>query len=833
MSTNIQPIDINDEMRQSYLSYAMSVIVSRALPDARDGLKPVQRRILYAMHDMGMRPNSAHKKSARVVGEVLGKYHPHGDQSVYDAMVRMAQNFSLRYPLVDGQGNFGSIDGDAAAAMRYTEARMAKKGFDLLTDLEKNTIDFGSNFDESLKEPLVLPATLPNLLINGSNGIAVGMSTSIPPHNLAEVIDALLHILENWSKFDEMTVEDMMQFIKGPDFPTGGMLFRNRDGADVLAKAYASGRGRVKVRATATIENIERNKSRIIITELPYQVNKTNLMEKIANLHRDGKLEGLTDLRDESDRTGMRILIETTRNVEPEEVLRKLYKYTAMESTFSIIMLALVDGQPKVLTLKQALKVYLEHRLEIVRRRSEFDLEKARKRAHILEGLIKALSQLDEVIDIIRRSRSTDTAHANLRKKLKLSNEQATAILNMQLRRLAALERRKLQDEYKEVKAHIKKLESLLDSPLAMRQTVGRELTAMRELYADERRTLIVEKSAEKITTAADLVDNEKCWIVIGDQGTIGRTKDDELFKIPTKPKEHPFQLIEANTKDILYTVAANGEAASRYVYDLPISAEIGDGEHWTNGTQFAKAAHLAAAMAIPQDVVGNPDGGYLFMTTVGGIVKRIRVQDLPGVTDQPFTLIRVDEDDSLGWVKWTTGAYEVLLATANGQLIRFGEEGVRSMGLKAGGVAGIKLKSATDGVVGMEALSVAQLEDLKSVALVWSITDNGLAKSTPVNEYPRQRRHGQGVVNIKLPRGAEEVVAMIVGDKNTEIYVKTKRNSCKRMKIRKAEFGKRSVRPKSISGLSISSSNRVLGAVKASQVKIETTEQAKQLSLI
>lgn len=833
MTNNVQPIDINDEMRQSYLSYAMSVIVSRALPDARDGLKPVQRRILYAMHDMGMRPNTAHKKSARVVGEVLGKYHPHGDQSVYDAMVRMAQSFSLRYPLVDGQGNFGSIDGDSAAAMRYTEARMDSKGFDLLTDLEKNTVNFGSNFDESLKEPLVLPATLPNLLINGSNGIAVGMSTSIPPHNLAEVIDALTHMLENWSQIDELTIDDLMQFIKGPDFPTGGMLFRNRDGADVLAKSYASGRGRVKVRATATIENIERNKSRIIITELPYQVNKTSLLEKIANLHRDGKLEGLTDLRDESDRTGMRILIETTRNVEPEEVLRKLYKYTAMESTFSIIMLALVDGEPKVLTLRQALKVYLEHRLEIVRRRSEHDLEKAQTRAHILKGLLVAIKRLDDVIDIIRRSRNTDTAHANLCKKLELSKEQATAILNMQLRRLAALERRKLQDEHKEVTKTIKMLESLLNSPQEMRVTVGDELKVMRELYADERRTLIVEKSADKITTAADLVANEKCWVVVSDNGTIARTQDDTLFTIPTKPKEHPHQLIEANTKDILYTVATNGEATSRFVYDLPYAEQMGEGNHWTEGTQFAKAAQLAAMIAIPQEMVGNEDSGYLFMTTLGGSIKRVRVQDLPGVIDQPFTLMRVDGDDSLGWVKWTNGSYDVLLATARGQLIRFSEDGIRSMGLKAGGIAGVRLKAAEDSVVGMEALSQAEIEDETSIALVWSITDNGLAKSTPVSDYPTQKRNGQGVMNLKLPPSAKQVVAMVVGDKKTQLYVKTKRKSCKRMSIRKAEHGRRTTRPKSINDLSISKSNRVLGVVKASSVAIETADKAKQLVLI
>ncbi len=811
----------------------MSTIVSRALPDARDGMKPVQRRILYAMHDMGLRPNTSHKKSARVVGEVLGKYHPHGDQSVYDAMVRLAQDFSLRYPLVDGQGNFGSIDGDGAAAMRYTEARMASIGYDMLTDIEKDTIDYGENFDGSLKEPLVLPSTVPSLLVNGSYGIAVGMSTSIPPHNLGEVVDALVHILENWSKFDELTVADLMQFIKGPDFPTGGMGFRYTGDTDALAKAYGSGRGRIKVRAATTVEQIGRNKSRILITELPYMVNKTNLMERIATLHRDGKLEGLTDLRDESDRTGMRIVIETTRTVDPEDILRKLYKYTPLETTISIIMLALVNGEPKVLTLKQALKIYLEHRLEIIRRRSEYDLKKARARAHILEGLLKALDHMDEVIDIIRRSRTTETAHSNLMKKFKLSEIQASAILNMQLRRLAALERSKLKDEYKEVKAVIKGLEGLLSSPEQMRSEIRTELLAMREQYVDVRRTLIVEKSAESVVTAADLVTNESCWVIIGEDGTLARTQNEQMVSIPGRPKEQPYQIIKANTRDLLYCVAANGEAVSRFVYDLPAAAQMGEGMHWTDNTQFVRSAFLAAAVAIPENVLQEENGGYLFMTTLGGSVKRARVSDLPSATDSPFTLIRVDDGDSLGWVRWTTGTYEVLLATANGQLFRFGEDDVRPSGLKAGGVAGMKLKDETDGVIGMETVSQAEATDDKNIALVWSITDNGLAKTTPLSEYPKQKRHGQGVVNMKLPKGSDEVVAMILGDRRTEIYVKTKRNNCKRMRLGKAIEGPRSKKPQEVNGLSIGDTNRVTGAVKASTIDIEQLQQAQQLTLI
>ncbi len=831
MSETIRPININDEMRQSFLSYAMSVITSRALPDVRDGMKPVQRRVLYAMHDMGMRPNSGYKKSARVVGEVLGKYHPHGDQAVYDAMVRMAQSFSLRYPLVDGQGNFGSIDGDSAAAMRYTETRMTAAGFDMMTDLDKDTVDFDTNYDDTLKQPSVLPATIPSLLVNGSVGIAVGMSTSIPPHNMGEVIDGLIYMLENWEKLDDITVTDLMQFIKGPDFPTGAMLFRHHNDIDMLTKAYASGRGRVRVRARVTIEQIGRNKSRIIISELPYQVNKTSLLEKIANLHRDGKLDGLTDMRDESDRNGMRILIETTRTVDPEEILRKLYKYTPLESTFSIIMLALVNGEPKVLTLKQALRYYLDHRLDVIRRRAEYDLKKAQDRAHIVQGLLKAIKNLDEVIDVIRRSRTTETAQKNLMEKLKLSDVQATAILNMQLRRLAALERRKLQDEHKALKKTIRSLEALLGSPHEMRVVIREELLAVREQYADERRTRIVEKARENVLTSADLVKDAKVWVIATEGGTLARTKDDRLLAIPGRPKEQPRLLLEANTKDILYTIAGNGEAVSRYVYDLPEAADIGQGIHWTDGNDFVPTTHLAAAIAVPEEVIADENGGYLTMATIGGDVKRVRVNDLPGVSDQSFTLMRVSDGDELGWVEWTGGTHDVLLATTDGQMIRFNEDDVRPTGLRAGGVSGIRLKSAQANVISMATVSPNEVAE--DIALVWSIADNGIAKSTPLKEYPSQKRNGQGVVNMKLPKGVN-AVAVLVGDPKTDIYVKTKRKTCKRLKLSKAVLGKRLSRPKPIKGLSVSSINRVVGAVKASSSVAEQAEEiAQQLSLI
>src|SRR5512137_617264 len=487
----VRKVDIDREMQQAYLDYAMSVIVSRALPDARDGLKPVQRRILYAMYDMGMRAESAYRKSARIVGEVLGKYHPHGDESVYESMARMAQDFSMRTMLVDGQGNFGSVDGDPPAAMRYTEARLAPPALDLLADIGKDTVDFTGNFDGTLQEPLVLPSALPNLLVNGATGIAVGMATNIPPHNLSEIIDACVFMLEKWEKLDDVNVDDLMEFVEGPDFPTGGVIIEQK-GEEGIEAAYGKGRGRVTIQAKVHFEEMERGKSRIIITELPYQVNKSSLIERIAELVRDGGLEGITDLRDESDRQGLRIVIELTKNVEPEKVLAALYKHTPMQSTFSINLLALVDNEPRLLNLKQALRVYLDHRLVVIKRRTEYDLERARARAHILAGLMVALKHLDEIISLIRSSPDVDTARLRLMRRYKLSELQANAILEMQLRRLAALERKKIETEYKETLALIKELESLLKSPKKMRLMAAEELLKVKTAYGDRRRTQIV-----------------------------------------------------------------------------------------------------------------------------------------------------------------------------------------------------------------------------------------------------------------------------------------------------------------------------------------------------
>lgn len=816
----VEQVDIDREMKQSYLSYAMSVIVARALPDARDGLKPVQRRILYAMYDMGLSSSVAYKKSARVVGEVLGKYHPHGDQPVYEAMVRMAQNFSLRYPLVDGQGNFGSIDGDGAAAMRYTEARMSAPGYDLLADLEKDTVDYTPNFDESLREPDVLPSTIPNLLVNGAAGIAVGMSTSVPPHNLNEVIDAIVYMVDNWARLEDVTVADLLQFVHGPDFPTGGMVFRFQDdgATDALMKAYSTGRGRVTVRASAHIEEMERSKSRIVVTELPYQVNKTNLMTRIADLHRDGRLEGLTDMRDESDRTGMRLVLETTRNVDARDVLRDLYRHTPMESTFSIIMLALVNGEPRVLSLKQALRVYIDHRLEIVRRRSEHDLARARERAHILEGLLIALDNLDAVIDTIRRSRNTETAEKNLIAAFNLSEPQAKAILDMRLRRLAAMERTALREEYQVKRREIKELELLLKHPDLQRRTVKEELLAVRQKYGDVRRTLIVEADPQTVLTAMDLVSDQAVWVVVGEAGTFGRTEDETLFKIPGRPKEAPLAFLEAKTQDRLYLFAADGVGVSVPAHKLPICDSLGEGMTWRELNPALGEKRLTAAVVVPEAALGRDDDvGYLVLGTLGGLVKRVRIGDLPTVPSQVFQVIRVDEDDALGWARVSTGQDEILLATLSGQLIRFEEGEIRPMGLAAGGVGGIKLQSEADGVISLTVVTPAEANDAKKPALVWSITDNNLAKASPLNLYPRQKRHGQGVANIKLPRGAGEVVAVLVGDRRTEIYVTTNRGSTKRVRLGKAVGGSRALRPQQL--LDFSESTRITGALRAGAI--------------
>ncbi|MCC6801088.1 MAG: DNA topoisomerase 4 subunit A [Anaerolineae bacterium] len=781
----IRERDINQELQEAYLDYAMSVIVARALPDARDGLKPVHRRILYAMYDMGLRPGTPYKKSARIVGEVLGKYHPHGDMAVYEAMVRMAQDFSMRRMLVDGQGNFGSIDGDAPAAMRYTEARMTEIGLELLNDIDKNTIDFEENFDGTLHEPDVLPASFPNLIVNGASGIAVGMSTSVPPHNLGEVCDALVYMLDNWEHLDDIGVPELMQFIKGPDFPTGGVLYakENGSGEDQLRASYATGRGKVRVRAKAHIEDLGRGRSRIIISEIPYQTNKTSLIERVAVLAREGRIEGIADLRDESDRNGLRIVIEVMRTAKAIDVLAELFRQTPLESTFSIINLALVDGEPRMLGLKQMLRVYLEHRLDVVRRRSEFDLARARERAHILEGLLTALGHLDEVIEIIRRSRTVDTAHANLVKRFKLSDEQAQAILQMQLRRLAALERRKLEDEYKEKQELIRMLTALLMSELMMRVEVARELKEIRAKYADPRRTVIIDAPVGSIQAGDFLGPREDTWVKITESGVLSRTYEDDAPRITTETKDAPLAMLGSNTTHTLYLFTAHGLGGTVPVKLIQPNEDPEQGIRYTTVCPLGDEDELTVAISLPPEL----ETGYLAAVTREGEVKRLRLEDLPGLSANAFKFMDVEKGDRLIWLGYVQDDDELVVVTRKAQAIRFSVNEVRPTGMGAGGMRAVKLQGTGDAVIG-----AAVAEDR---ANVWVCTDTGVAKSTPLTEYPAQGRAGQGVISMKLPGDAKGLAAATVGRLDDNIIVVTNKGKPKYMRVGLAQEARRNAK--------------------------------------
>jgi len=776
----VRKIDIDTEMQQAYLDYAMSVIVARALPDARDGLKPVQRRILYAMYDMGIRADTAYKKSARIVGEVLGKYHPHGDAAVYETMARMAQDFSMRTLLVDGQGNFGSVDGDPPAAMRYTEARLTASAIDLLADLNKNTVDFVSNFDDTLQEPSVLPSAIPNLLVNGATGIAVGMATSIPPHNLGEIVDALVYMLDRWDKLDDIDVDQLMEFVQGPDFPTGGVIIEEK-GEEGIEAAYGSGRGRVTVQAKVHTEEMERGKSRIIVTELPYQVNKSSLIERIAELAREGHLDGLADLRDESDRQGMRIVIELTKNADVNIVLNNLYKRTPMQSTFSINLLALVDGEPRTLTLKQALRVYLEHRLMVIKRRAEFDLDKAKQRAHILEGYMVALKNLDEVVNIIRNASDVEAARTKLMKRFKLTELQANAILDLQLRRLAALERKKIETEYKEVTALIKDLTDLLKSAKRMRGVVADELTRVKEAFGDRRRTQIVSaKDKAKGLTASDL-PQKNIWVGVTAEGLVGRTHDD-------KPPRHsgtdaPRWLVRASTSDTIYFVSKAGKAAAVATHVIPEVEKLGDGSMFDKVSPLQETDSLAFVFALPAKKSDYPEETCALTATRFGMVKKSLITELPGPSSQTFTLVKINEGDRLISVGLTDGKKkDILLATAQGMAIRFSEEDVRPMGLVAAGVNGIKLDDK-DELIGMDILPAE--------GDVFLLASDGKAKRIELKEFPSQGRYGKGVSVWGLS-GKTKLVGVLTGKPNEVATIHISKGAAKSARLDAAAIRKR-----------------------------------------
>ncbi|MBK6644587.1 MAG: DNA gyrase subunit A [Anaerolineales bacterium] len=778
----VRKIDIDTEMQQAYLDYAMSVIVSRALPDARDGMKPVQRRILYAMYDMGIRSDSPYKKSARIVGEVLGKYHPHGDSSVYEAMARLAQDFSMRTMLVDGQGNFGSVDGDPPAAMRYTEARLTAAALDILTDLNKNTVDFAPNFDDTLEEPRVLPAAIPNLLVNGATGIAVGMATSIPPHNLSEVVDALVFMLERWEKLDDIDVEQLMKFVKGPDFPTGGLIIEEK-GDEGIESAYGSGRGRITVQAKAHVEEMERGKSRIIVSELPYMVNKSSLIERIAELARDGHLEGLSDLRDESDRQGMRIVLELTKNADPNFVLRDLYKRTPMQTTFSINLLALVDGEPRTLTLKQALRVYLEHRLTVIKRRAEFDLEKAKARAHILEGYLVALKNLDEIIELIRSAADVETARAKLMKRYKLTELQANAILDMQLRRLAALERKKIETEYKEVTATIAELTKLLKTPKLMRGVVADELLKVKSAYGDRRRTQIVSvKEGAKAGSAitASQLPHASVWIGVTDDGLVSRTADDKQPR--HSGNDAPRFLVKASTTDTIYFVSKLGKAAAVAAHLIPEAGKMSQGIAFFKVSPLSDTDSLAAVFSLPANKSSLGEEICVLTATRFGMIKKSLVTELPGPSSQTFALVKVNEGDKLNTVAITDGKKEILLVTASGMAIRFKEDDVRPMGLVAAGVNGMKLEDK-DEVVGAEILPTE--------GDIFLLTSDGKAKRVDQKDFPVQGRYGKGVVAWDLP-GKSTLVAVASGKPNHVATIHMSKGAPKSTRLDAAGLRKR-----------------------------------------
>lgn len=755
----IVPVNLEHEMKNCYIDYAMSVIVARALPDVRDGLKPVHRRILYAMQEAGMGSNKPYKKSARIVGEVLGKYHPHGDSSVYDAIVRMAQDFSMRYMLADGHGNFGSVDGDPAAAMRYTEVRMSKISELMLQDIEKETVDFVPNYDESLKEPSVLPAKFPQLLVNGTSGIAVGMATNIPPHNMCEVIDGTLMLIDN----PDATVEELMTVIKGPDFPTAGLIL----GSEGIRQAYTTGRGIIKMRANAHIETLSNGKPRIVVTELPYQVNKARLVEKIASLVRDKQIEGITDLRDESDRNGMRVVVDLRKDSNPNVILNQLYKHTQLQESFGVIMLALVDGKPQVLNLKEILHYYIRHQQDVITRRTRYELAKAEARAHILEGLTIALDHLDAVITTIRESRTADIAREALMSGFRLSEKQAQAILDLRLQRLTGLEREKIEEEYQEILKTIEELKSILADGAKILAIIKDELTAVKEKYGDERRTKLTIDTSE--IDVEDLIAEEDVVITLTHNNYIKRMPLDTYRRqnrggkgikgMGTKETDFVENMLITTTHHTILFFTTRGRVYSLKAYEVAESSRQAKGTAIVNLLQLDKGEKITAII----QVKGFDPERYLFMATRKGIVKKTSLSEFANLRKNGLNAINLDDDDDLMGVKFTDGESYLMLGTRDGKAIAFPEDQVRSMGRIARGVKGITLVDG-DEVVGMDVL--------KHDAEVLTVTENGYGKRTPTEEYRSQSRGGKGLINLKVTDKTGPVIGIKVVRPDQELML-------------------------------------------------------------
>lgn len=762
----IQSREIVQEMRESYLDYAMSVIVSRALPDVRDGLKPVHRRILYSMNELGLTHGAKYRKSALVVGDVLGKYHPHGDSAVYDSMVRMAQDFSLRYPLVDGQGNFGSIDGDGAAAMRYTEARMTRIAEELLRDIEKDTVDFRGNYDDTRQEPSVLPASVPNLLLNGTLGIAVGMATNIPPHNLTEVINALVHLIDH----PKSSVEELTEFVTGPDFPTGGFIFNQKE----IKEAYATGKGAILCRGKAEIQENGKN-VQVIITEVPYQVNKSELIETMANLVHDKKIEGIRDMRDESDKDGLRIAIDLKQDAHPQKILNSLYRYTDLEKNFNLNMIALVDGiQPQILSLKEVLEEFLKHRNQVITRRTQFDLARTRERIHILEGLKIALDHIDKVIDTIRKSPDKEVAHVNLMKKFSLSDIQATAILETRLQTLAGLERQKIEDELKEKIALAKSLEALLKDARKLMEVVKKELVDIKDKYGDERKTKVI-KSSPKELSDEDLIPEEEAVVVITRGGYIKRLKPDSyrmqkrggkgLIGMETKEEDVVEHLLSCSTHSQLLFFSDSGKVYQERAYEIPEGSRVSKGRAIFNFLALNQQERVTSVLAAPKPNKAKEKTGYIVMVTKNGIIKKVEAVSFDNVRRNGLIALTLKNNDSLRWVKLTTGDEELILVTKKGQAIHFSEKDVRAMGRQATGVMAIRLKK-DDEIVGMD---VAVKNKQNDKLLV--VTEHGFGKQTQIKQYKKQRRGGSGIKTAKITAKVGNIVgAQIIGEEDTEL---------------------------------------------------------------
>lgn len=764
MFEKVVPVTLEGEMKSSYIDYAMSVIVARALPDVRDGLKPVHRRVLYGMHELGLAYNRPFKKSARIVGEVLGKYHPHGDSAVYDSMVRMVQDFSLRYPLVNGQGNFGSVDGDSPAAMRYTEARLARIADEMLRDLDKNTVDFGTNFDESLQEPLVLPSYLPNLLVNGASGIAVGMATNIPPHNLTEVVDGLVALIEN----PKLKSEDLMNYVKAPDFPTGGIIY----GYEGVRDAFLTGRGRIVIRAKANVEMLKNDRENIVITEIPYQVNKATLIEKIADLVREGKITDISNIRDESDRDGMRVVIELKRDAQPAVVLNQLFKHTQMQVTFGVIMLALVNGAPKVLTLQETMSYFLDHRMDVLVRRTKYELDAAEKRAHILEGFIIALDNIDAVIDTIKKSKDVETAKHNLMRKFRLSEIQAKAILDMRLQRLTGLERKKIEDEYKETIKLIERLRGILESEKKRKQIIKDELLAIKERYGDERRTEIIRDYKE--FSLEDIIAEEDVVVTISHGGFIKRfpvsgyrkqgrggkgvtgagTKEDDFI-------EHMFV---ASTHQYILFFTDRGRCYWLKVHEIPEGGRTAKGRSIINLLEKEKEENITAFVTVKE----FRDDQFLVMVTEKGTVKKTVLSAYGNFRRGGINAINLVSGDKLIEVKMTDGNNDLVIGTKNGFAIRFNEKNVRDMGRTATGVRGVRLGKG-DRVVGLLVIK-------RPGVSVLVVTEKGYGKRSDINDYRITNRGGKGVITVKTTDKVGKMISMMeVTDKDELVIISTK----------------------------------------------------------